>query len=96
MTMVAQNSCRTGCPTQDHANWGECLKQSGLQVNTGDANSSRLMSQKKWDAELNAYKSAIDQGIEPASTNMKDIRGAVELSNLAGKAFDSTDNSFKD
>jgi hypothetical protein len=54
------------------------------------------MSQKKWDAELNAYKSAIDQGIEPASTNMKDIRGAVELSNLAGKAFDSTDNSFKD
>jgi len=27
---------------------------------------------------------------------MKDIRGAVEVSNLAGKAFDSTTNSFKD
>ena len=72
--------CRTGCPTQDHANWGECLKQSGLQVN----------------AELNAYQSAISQGIEPATTNMKDIRVAVEVSNIAGKAFDSTTNSFKD
>jgi len=88
--------CRTGCPTQDHENWGECLKQSGLQVNTGDANSSKMMPQKKWDAELNAYQSAISQGIEPATTNMKDIRGAVEVSNLAGKAFDSTNNSFKD
>ena len=88
--------CRTGCPTQDHLNWEDCLKQSGLQVNTGDANSSRLMSQKKWDAELNAYKSAIDQGIEPATTNMADIRGAVELSNMTGKAFDANTNSFKE
>jgi hypothetical protein len=88
--------CRTGCPTQDHANWGECLKASGLQVNTGDANSRRTMSQKSWDAELNAYKSAIDQGIEPATTNMKDIRGAVELSNMAGTAFDANTNSFKE
>ena len=88
--------CRTGCPTQDHASGGECLRQSGLQVNTGDATSYRLMSQKKCDAELNAYKSAIGQGIEPATPNMKDIRGAVELSNIAGKAFDSSTNSFKD
>ena len=88
--------CRTGCPTQDHIDWGECLRQSGLQVNSGDANSSKLMPQRKWDAELNAYQSAISQGIEPATTNMKDIRGAVEVSNIAGKAFDSTTNSFKD
>jgi hypothetical protein len=88
--------CRTGCPTQDHIDWGECLRQSGLQVNSGDANSSKLMPQRKWDAELNAYQSAINQGIEPATTNMKDIRGAVEVSNIAGKAFDSTTNSFKD
>jgi hypothetical protein len=27
---------------------------------------------------------------------MKDIRGAVELSNMAGKAFDANTNSFKD
>jgi len=89
-------SCRSGCPTQDHGNWGDCLRASGLQLSTGDAGSSKQMSQKKWDSELTAYKSAIDQGIEPATTNMKDIRGAVELSNIAGKAFDSTTNSFKD
>jgi hypothetical protein len=88
--------CRTGCPTQDHANWGECLRASGLQISTGDANSKRVMSQKAWDNELNAYKSAIDQGIEPATTNMADIRGAVELSNMTGKAFDANTNSFKD
>jgi hypothetical protein len=53
------------------------------------------MSSKAYNNELNAYSDAIRQGIEPATTNMKDIQAAVKLSDLAGKAFDSTDNSFK-
>lgn len=85
----------------DHTKCGgpkKCFacKARTLSVSTGDANSKMLMPQKKWDAELNAYKSAIDQGIEPATTNMADITAAVALSDAAGKAFDSTTKSFKD
>jgi len=71
-------------------------KAKGLQLSTGDANGRRTMSAKAYDGELKAYSDAVRQGIEPATTNMKDIQDAVKLSNLAGKAFDSTDNSFKD
>jgi hypothetical protein len=70
-------------------------KAKGLQLSTGDANGRRTMSAKAYDGELKAYSDAVRQGIEPATTNMKDIQDAVKLSNLAGKAFDSTDNSFK-
>ena len=24
--------CRTGCKTQDHQSWGECLRQANIQV----------------------------------------------------------------
>ena len=70
-------------------------KARGLQLSTGDANGKRIMSAKAYDGELNAYSNAIRQGVEPATTNMKDIQAAMKLSDLAGKAFDSTDNSFK-
>lgn len=88
-------ACRTGCKTQDHENWGVCLRASNLELSTGDANNRKTMSTKAYNKELNAYSDAVRQGIEPATTNMKDIQAAVKLSDLAGKAFDSTDNSFK-
>lgn len=76
----------------------ECFgcKAKGLQLSTGDANGRRIMTAKAYDNELKAYSDAIRQGVEPATTNMKDIQAAMNLSQLAGKAFDSTDNSFKD
>ena len=75
----------------------ECFgcKAKGLQLSTGDANGKRTMSAKAYDGELKAYSDAVRQGVEPATTNMKDIQAAMKLSDLAGKAFDSTDNSFK-
>lgn len=89
-------TCRTGCPTQDHENWGECLRASNLELSTGDANNRKTMSSKAYNNELNAYSNAVRQGVEPATTNMKDIKSAMKLSELAGKAFDSTNNSFKE
>jgi hypothetical protein len=85
---TVKEPCKTDC---------DCFgcKAKGLQLSTGDANGRRTMSAKAYDGELKAYSDAVRQGIEPATTNMKDIQAAVELSNLAGKAFDSTDNSFK-
>ena len=52
-------------------------------------------AQKKWDAELDAYKDARRQGVQPASTKMPDIRAAMKASEIVGRAYDATDGSFK-
>ena len=56
-------------------------------MNTGEANSNLSMSSKKWDKELQAYRDARAQGIQPAGTSMKKVREAVEISNKTGKAY---------
>jgi len=62
-------------------------KVATLQLSTGDANGKRIMSNKAFDGELNAYYDATRQGIEPVSTKKKDIDAAVKLSNDTGVAF---------
>jgi hypothetical protein len=54
---------------------------------TGDANNGSVMSKKKWNAELNAYRDARAQGIQPSGTSMAKIQAAVEISNKTGKAY---------
>jgi hypothetical protein len=60
-----------------------------LQLNTGDANSSKVMSNKKWHGELDAYREARDQGIQPEGTSIDAIQKAVEASEAMGKAYDA-------
>ncbi len=76
----------------DHVNCDDsCFKCKAqtLQLNTGDANSQKSMSNKKWDGELNAYRKARAQGIQPAGTSMAHVKAAVEASNVMGKPFDA-------
>jgi hypothetical protein len=53
------------------------------------------MSQKKWDKELNLYKDARNQGIQPAGTSTRQVQKAIDDSNKVGKAYDANTNSFK-
>ena len=64
-------------------------KVMGLQLNTGDASSSKSTSNKKWDGELNAYRAARAEGIQPAGTTMKKIQEARRASDAMGKAYDA-------
>lgn len=64
-------------------------KARGLQLNTGDASSQKAMSNKKWHGELDAYRAARAQGIQPAGTSMAQVRAAVEASNVMGQAYDA-------
>lgn len=63
-------------------------KVSTLQLSPGDAAHTKLISSKKWDAELNAYAAARAQGIQPDGTSMKKIQAAVKASENIGKAYD--------
>lgn len=76
----------------DHVNCDDdCFgcKVRTLQLNTGDANSSKMMSNAKWHGELDAYREARDQGIQPEGTSMDAIQRAVEASDAMGKAYDA-------
>jgi len=60
-------ACRSGCPTQDHANWGECARDSGLQV--GDLGRGVAATT---DRRLNSYAQARGLGLQPPSTKLRD------------------------
>ena len=70
-------------------------KISTLELGTGDAGRAENMPQKKWNKELDLYKSARDQGIQPAGTSTKQIQKAIDDSNKVGKAFDANTGGFK-
>lgn len=82
--------CRTGCPTPGaHRSWGECARAANLRIGwieSGmDAN-----KEKAWQAELDLYKSARDQGVQPSSTKTADIESALRVSDWTGKPYDGS------
>lgn len=85
-------ACRTGCPTQNHGSWGDCLRSSNIQLNAGDAASSLAFSgwtDKKWNKELDLYTSARKQGIQPDGTSTAQIQKALDISEKTGVAYGS-------
>lgn len=62
-------------------------KAGGLQMNTGDA--GRPVSEKNWTSRLSFYKSAREQGIQPAGTHRVQVEAAYEASEKLGKAYDA-------
>ena len=95
---MTNSNCRSGCKTQDHESYSECLQAA----NFGFAGCFPTRQgwdkdkEKNWDKEVASYYSAVRQGVEPISTKKKDIDAAMMLSNEAGKAFDGNTLMFKE
>lgn len=62
-------------------------KGLSLQMNAGDA--TRDIPDKKWNAELQAYRDARSQGMQPAGTTMRHIQEAHKASEILGKAYNA-------
>lgn len=80
--------CTSGCRTQDHASYADCLKDKA--VKTFLASPSKGLdgtAQKNWDAELSAYRSARREGIQPEGTTMAKVTQAIKASDKAGAAY---------
>lgn len=58
-----------------------------LELGVGDA--ARDIPDKKWTSELQAYRDARAQGIQPAGTTRKHIEEAYAASAELGKAYNS-------
>ena len=64
-------------------------KAKGLQLSTGDANGRAAMPKRKWEGELQAYRDARRQGIQPAGTTMAKIEAAHKASENLGRAYNA-------
>jgi hypothetical protein len=64
-------------------------KAKGLQLSTGDANGRAAMPKRKWEGELQAYRDARRQGIQPAGTTMEKIVAAEKASENLGRAYNA-------
>jgi hypothetical protein len=62
-------------------------KAKSLQLSAGDASGNKLMTKKKHDSELEAYRRARKQGIQPAGTTMAKIEEAHKASEVLGEAY---------
>jgi hypothetical protein len=67
-----------------HSTFGACLRAKNIQV--GDLKGRPV--NKKWDADLAAYKSARDSGIQPSGIDRASVDRAVRISDSTGVAFD--------
>lgn len=74
--------------------YGACLRAKNFKVAFCGIGDGDATTQKKWDAELQAFRDADRQGINPAGTKMHQIREAVELSNAAGRPYDAATGGF--
>ncbi len=67
-------------------------KAATLQLATGDANSGMIASGwtgKKWNKELDLYRQARAQGIQPDGTSTAQIQKALDVSDKTGHAYGS-------
>lgn len=62
-------------------------KVGTLQLNAGDA--TRDISDKKWVGEIEAYKQARAEGIQPGGTTRKAVEDARKASETLGRAYNA-------
>lgn len=79
-----KSNCSSGCLTKDHATWGECVRAKRLNL---DPELSDTQARKDWDRELEDFRDAKAQGINPHGTTRAKIDEAVRISNETGVAF---------
>lgn len=62
-------------------------KAGSLHLAYTGINGSDATAQKHWDRELDEYRAAVAQGMQPESTKTKDIRAAVAWSDKHQVAY---------
>lgn len=79
------SNCSSGCPTQDHATYGQCMKAKGAVVGVITPNQDYANRSRFW-TEIKEYREAKAQGIQPKSSKLEDIRAAVNRSQRSDTA----------
>ena len=77
-------NCSSSCATGGHKTFGECMRAKNLHLTPNLSNTGVT---KAWDSELESYRSARRQGVQPSGTTQKKIDEAMRISDATGVAF---------
>lgn len=80
------SKCSTGCPYGDCPSYGFCMRRKSVKPTWATAELNKT-KETRWENDLAAYRDARRQGIEPATTQRRDVDKAVRISNETGTAF---------
>lgn len=83
-------NCTSGCPTKSHASYGECLRDKAPRVTTAATRIGDYSFRSNWTQEIKEYRDARKQGIQPKTSNLHDIRQAVNVSRSLDQAVSMT------
>lgn len=81
-------ACSSGCPTQDHRSYGDCMRSKRQMV--GFARSAYGADKTRdnlWNRELDMYADLRRQGIQPDGTGMAKLEFAQKMSEEHGMAY---------
>lgn len=81
-------SCRSGCVSQSHASYADCLRAANVTV-TATINSPLQRMYDTTKGDLRAYQSARANGIQPAGTSLEKVRQAEAASRALGRPYDA-------
>ena len=82
------SNCTSGCPFQTCESYAACLKSKGVKVAyCNSASGQDYSAQKRHDSELDLYREARAQGIQPSGTRRTQIENALRISDATGTAF---------
>lgn len=85
---MAGENCTSGCKSRSHQTYGECLRANVPSVRNSTQSVSGLYAAEQRNAqEINEYKAARAQGIQPAGSKLHQIRAAVSASRKADAAL---------
>jgi hypothetical protein len=88
---IAMSNCKSNCPTQDHASYGECLRDGMPSTRNSTQSVDSLYKRELVNyTEITEYKAARAQGIQPKGSKLKDIRTAVAASKATDTALTLT------
>jgi hypothetical protein len=76
-------SCSSGCPTQDHANWGECVRLKRIETSGVEA---YLQNRRIYSAS-DAYRKAREDGLQPEGVTHAQVEAAYRTSDVIGKPY---------
>lgn len=81
-------ACSTGCATQDHKSYGECMRSKRQMVGFArSAYGADKTKDKLHERELTLYRELRSQGIQPDGTGMAKLKFAERMSAENGMAY---------
>lgn len=81
-------ACSAGCPTQDHATYGQCMRSKRQMVGFArSAYGADKTRDKLHERELTLYRELRQQGIQPDGTGMAKLKFAERMSAENGMAY---------